>query len=79
MKTLRSYNVSFNGCTHMLNFDFCIGWHVVSHNEIIVHCWFDDSGEMLEGEFNIQGLNNSFNNDHDFTDLVQFLLNQYCI
>lgn len=79
MKKISTYNVTFNGCNHLLNFDFCIGWHVVSNNEIIVHCWYDDMGEMIEGEFSIIGLKNSFNHENDFTDIVQFLINQYCI
>ena len=79
MKTFGSYNVSFNGCNHLLNFDFYIGWHVVSNNELIVHCWHDDIDERVEGEFSIKGLDNSFNHEEDYTNLVQFLLTQYTL
>ena len=79
MKKFASYTVEFNGCNHMLNFDFCIGYDVVSDSEIIVHAWYDDSEYLLEGEFTIKGLQHSFNSDDDHLELVQFLLSQYCM
>ena len=79
MKKFASYTVEFNGCNHMLNFDFCIGYDVVTDSEIIVHGWYQDGDDLLEGEFSIVGLAGCFNADNDHLDIVQLLLNQYCI
>ena len=79
MKKFASYTVEFNGCNHMLNFDFCIGYDVVTDSEIIVHGWYHDGNDLLEGEFSIVGLSGCFNADKDHLDIVQLLLNQYCI
>lgn len=79
MKTFGSYAVEFNGCNHLHHFDYSIGYHVTSDNEIIVHCWYHEGSDMVEGEFIIKGLKNSFNDQSDYTDLVQFLINQYSL
>ena len=79
MKKFASYTVEFNGCNHMLNFDFCIGYDVVSDSEIIVNAWHDENEDLLEGVFSIKGLQHSFNSNDDHLDIVQFLLNQYCM
>ena len=79
MKKFASYLVEFNGCNHMLNFDFCIGWDVESNNEIIVHAWYHDGADLLEGEFSITCNAGTFKSDADYSDVVHFLLNQYCI
>lgn len=79
MKKFASYTVEFNGCTHMLNFDFCIGYDVVSDSEIIVNAWHEDGEDLLEGNFTIKGLQHSFNSDNDHLDIVRLLLNQYCM
>ena len=79
MKKFASYAVAFNGCNHMLNFDFCIGWHVESNDQIIVHAWYHDGTDLLEGEFSITCDVGTFKSEADHSDLVCFLLNQYCI
>ena len=79
MKIFGSYTVEFNGCNHIHHFDYSIDYHVNSGSEIIVHCWYYEEHETIEGEFIIKGLKNSFNSHTDYTDIVQFLLNQYSL
>jgi len=79
MKKFASYSVEFKGCTHLLNFDFCIDYVVVSDSELSVAAWIYEGYNIIDGEFTIKGLQGSFDNTYDHFDLVRFLLNQYCL
>ena len=79
MKKFASYSVEFKGCAHLLNFDFCIDYVVVSGSELVIAAWIYEGYEIIEGEFIIKGLKGSFDNTYDHFDLVRFLLNQYCL
>ena len=79
MKKFASYTVEFDGCTHILNFDFCIDYIVVSDSEIVVAAWLNEGYNVIDGEFTIKGLQGSFDSTGDHFALVRFLLNQYCL
>lgn len=79
MKKFASYTVEFEGCAYLLDFDFYIDYVVVSDSELVVAAWIYEGYEIIDGKFNIKGLQGSFDSTYDHHDLVRFLLNQYCL